>query len=143
MKKSRTKTARSAKTTELTPAFGAHELASIVILDTTIKGASLQQRAAFAKALRDYIRSNGYMPDVNGNYQDLIENVAKILHPTQIRKAERALDRIDELLKKSADFPKLNAHDASADRWIPHIDGAMLVGIAMGVSLVYNGGVRR
>lgn len=132
---------------ELVPAFGAHESVAIAALVNKRPDLSHEQRAAFVKHVREHIAENGYLPDSEGNYHDLIALVAALLYPEKREAADKELDRIDELMERRRDTitPMLQdlPSNIAADRYTPDIEAALHIGYALGMALIYNGGVRR
>ena len=130
---------------ELVPAFGAHESVAIAALVSRRPDLSYEQRAEFVRYVREHIAENGYLPDSEGHYHDLIELVATVLYPQQREAADKELDRIDALVEQHrGTVPMLDLpSNIAADRYSPNIEAALHVGFALGMALIYNGGVRR
>lgn len=143
-------TTRKTATTraQLVPAFGAHEIAAIAALDNTSpRQLSPRDRAEIVRLIRSHISHYGYMPDGSGNYFDVIEAVAKVLDGKAMTRADERLEAIDTFLDQHATEEQAKALGESvnvaSERYSPNIKAALHVGLALGVALIYNGGVRR
>ena len=133
--------AQNRRTRRAFPSIAAHEIAAIASVAPTT---THEQRAAFAKAIRAYISQHGYLPDAHGSYHDLIATVAEILSPTQIADGDREVAKIDAFIEQHAAPKNVPAlQDAMWDRCTPNVSAALHIGIALGVALIYNGGVPR
>lgn len=131
---------------ELVPAFGAHESVAIAALVSKRPDLSYEQRAAFVRHVREHIAENGYLPDSMGNYHDLIALVAEVLYPEKRAAADKELDRIDAIVEQHYPGPNPTLDlpsNVASDRYTPDIEAALHVGYALGMALIYNGGVRR
>src|ERR1043166_6694460 len=123
----------------LVPAFQAHESVAIAALINRRPDLSHEQRADFVRQIREHIAENGYLPDAGGNYHDLIEAVAVVLHPGCIAATDKELDRIDALVEQHPSTPPNDlASNIALDRYNPCIDAALHVGFALGMALMFN-----